>query len=266
MLGLDPHAALKRTLGDLELPVFSQTTQAVLRDLRDPDTPMSRIGDRLATDPGLSVTVLRLANRASNGLRRPIVDAAHASRLLGRAEIESMVIAAAVRKALPDAMAPGFDPVRFWRDAALRATVVKRVAEVADAANARTAFTGALLQDMAVPLLVTANPGGYHDLLDADDVDLHGRERGRYGWDHAEVAGWLCASWSLPEDLTGLIVQHHHDDAPMALRVAEHAMQADPEPFIEEARTHLGLVPERSQALLEAAQADARDLQAALAA
>lgn len=265
MLGLDPEAQLKRTLGDMELPTFSKTTQALLRDLRDPDAPMSRIGDRLAADPGLSVTVLRLANRASNGLRRPIIDAAHATRLLGRSEIESLVIAAAVKQALPDAKAPGFDSGRFWRDAALRASVAKQLADVTDPARARTAFTAALLQDMAVPLLVSANPECYRDLIAEGTDQLEAREEERYGWNHATVAGWLCSSWALPDDLTGLIVHHHQPGATPVLRAAEHALDADPEAFLEDAREAAGLGPEQASALLEAARVDAQELQAALA-
>ncbi len=264
MLGLDPQAQLKRTLGGMELPTFSQTTQALLRDLRDPDTPMSRIGDRLAADPGLSVTVLRLANRASNGLRRPVVDAAHATRLLGRSEIESLVIAAAVKQALPDAKTPGFDSGRFWRDAALRASVAKQLADVSDPAHARTAFTAALLQDMAIPLLVSANPERYRDLV-ADGTDqIEAREEEHYGWNHATVAGWLCSTWALPGDLTDLIVQHHQPGATPVLGAAEHPLDADPDPFLEDARVTAGLGPEQAAALLEAARIDAQELAAAL--
>ncbi len=266
MLGIDPHAALKQALGERELPSFSHTTQVVLRQLRDPETSMASIGERLATDPGLSVGVLRLANRASNGLRRAIVDPAHAARLLGRAEIESLVISAAVQQALPTPASKRFHARRFWQQSALRASVAKGLAEASDRARARTAFTAALLQDMAVPLLVDAEPEGYHDLLEHDHSDLHEQEQARYGWDHTMVAGWVSAAWKLPDELTELIVDHHADHAPAAISIAEHALSDDDEPYVESARTLLGLSPERSLELLEKARVDAQELGAVLTA
>ncbi len=267
LVGMDPETSLRRTLGDMELPSFSQSTQALLGALRDPETPMSRIGDLLAADPGLSVKVLRIANRASNGLRRPIADAAHATRLLGREEIESLVIAAAVQQASPKVVAQGFDTRRFWRHASLRAAVAKEVCDHVDPASARQAFTAALLQDMALPLLVKADPQDYRSLLrDGVDHGLEDRERARYGWDHAQVAGWLCASWKLPAPLTGLIVDHHEEHAAPALRVAHHAPHDDDDDrFVEQARTHVGLLPEAALGALQRARVHARELHAALA-
>lgn len=261
----DPHAALKKVLGDMPLPSFTHTTQRVLRGLRNPETALSVVGEHIAADPGLSLDVLRMVNSAAYSLRRPVADAAHAARLLGRAELESLVLTVVVRKTIPSTPVPGYDPKTFWHGATRRAAVAKTIADTVHPATARQAFTGVLLQDMALPLLAHANPDGYRALLQEASTRLERRERDRYGWDHAEVASWLCDAWSLPAELRQTISTHHDPDASPAIRIAALVPEqgGDLEPVIETARDKASLSPEATHALLERAAALTAELMAA---
>ncbi len=60
-----PKDNLVQLLGDAELPVFPALVLQALALLRDPESSPSEIGRLVASDPGLSVRVLRMANSSA---------------------------------------------------------------------------------------------------------------------------------------------------------------------------------------------------------
>ena len=264
---------LEHILEGCEPPCFPATTTQLLALLRDPDTPVGDLSSSLQRDPGLVVRVLRLVNSAAFGLRRPVEDIGHAATILGRAQLEHLVLGVAVKSNLPSAPAPGFDASRFWYASFLRATLAKDLASKLHPADAPRSFAGGLLQDMAIPLLAHARTKEYGPLLEAwhagDAPHLHELEREALGWSHDEVGGYLAAEWELPESLASLI-QGHHDSLELlpALRLVallgETSSEHGDEALVERARTDFGLEPDRTRVSLESAQTSARELAQAL--
>ncbi|HJN77671.1 MAG TPA: HDOD domain-containing protein [Myxococcota bacterium] len=218
----DPKQKLRETLGDSALPSFKAVTMQTLRKLRDPEASSQEIAKLVASDPGLSVKVLSTVNSAAFGLRRPATDVGHAINLLGRGGVEGIVLGVAVKNALPMDGADGYDPIMFWRAAAVRAATAKALADALDPKHRMLSFTAGLLQDMAVPLLAH-RASGYGRVLRAwhcGDVELEAAERHEYGWDHAEVAGWLASDWEFPAVLGDSIVGHHGGcDSPLPIQL-----------------------------------------------
>lgn len=221
-----PEQRLMRVLGQAPIPVLRGSAMAVLTLLRDPETSMVEIGHAVAQDAALSVAVLRQANSPAAGLRRAVPNVQHAVSLLGRATVESIVVAEMVRDAVPSRAAPGFEPQRFWAAATRRSSIARELATILDPGNAMVASTASLLQDIAVPLLVHRQHDNYAPVLQrwhTDGGDLAERERDSFGWDHSNVGEWLCKAWQLPAELTQLIGTHHSPDdcsAPVALVAA----------------------------------------------
>lgn len=248
---------LQRALRGAEPPTFPQGVLRLLALLRDPDSENSDIVAALGWDPRLVVRLLRTVNSAAYGSSRRIDSVPHAVTMVGRSQLEQLVLSVAVRDCLPRDPAPGFECGRFWRAAFLRAALASELAAELHPADQSRCFTGALLQDMAVPLLAHARPDDYGPVLErwhaAPGVDLHELEQETLGWDHAEVGAQLGAQWDLPESLNGIIACHHDDAAgdrelPPALRlVALHREAAegdDVEQLVERARTMYGLPPD----------------------
>jgi len=252
----DPRARLREALGKENLPSFSAVQMQVLKSLRSPDTALSAIGHQLASDPGLSTKVLRTVNSAAFGLGRKVSDPAHAAALLGRAELESLVLSVATRHATPSKSISGFDPNTFWRTASRRAATARLLADRVSPRERGVCFTAGLLQDMAVPLLAAARPDTYGPLVEQSrgGPGLIALEREVLGMDHAEVAGWLCENWSFPEPLSAAITGHHGEPgaAPIAVQiVALITDQSEPEATVEAARDTLNLSPEELLHILE---------------
>jgi HD-like signal output (HDOD) protein len=208
----DPKAELRNLLGDHDLPSFSGVVMQTLERMRDPRSSPASVAAVMAADPGLSVRVLKTVNTAAYSLRRKITSLDQAIGLLGLATVESLVLAVAVKDALPADPAQGFDSNRFWRAAARRAATAKALAARLHPAQAAESFTAALLQDMAVPVLATEKLGKYGSLLEHwhnSDDDLAVLEHAEFGWNHPEVATWMCDEWVLPEPLAASVGGHH---------------------------------------------------------
>jgi len=137
---------------------------------------------------------------------------AHAVALLGRDELEAILISVAAGSVLPPLPAPGFVPARFWLAAARRAACAKSLAEIVDRPHRAASFTAALLQDVALPVLAHHGPPEHADVVarwHLGHAPLESLERERFNWDHARVGGWICAAWGLPLPICRAVAAHH---------------------------------------------------------
>jgi len=238
---VDPQAELAAVIGDYRLPRFPAVIMKALRMLRDEQVQLPMVAKILASDPGVTVMLLNQVNSAAFSLRARVSSVSHAASLLGRGRLEQALLTVAVKQALPGKPAPGFKSAPFWHASAQRASIAKELAGLIHPATRDEAFTAALLQEMAVPLLAHAKLGEYGDLLEHwnhREGDLATMERDAFGWDHAQVATWMCARWEFPEDLAGMIGGHHGSDPELsslpAVRLVGDIRTADDKLGIEE--------------------------------
>lgn len=268
---------LRKLLGDREFPHVPQVAMRILQKLRDPDADFAEVSECLRWDPALVVKVLSTVNSAAYGTSVRIEDVRHAVSFLGRAHLEQLVIAMAVKGCLPTAEAPGFRHERFWRAAAMRAALGRCIALELHPSRSSETFTAGLLQDMAVPVLAHAMPERYGPILEAwhdeGGVRLSDLEQEAFGWTHAQVGAYLGTTWELPDSLVQAIGHHHCDastdwDVPPAIRLvallretrAEHGIEA----MVEDARDSYGLTPDWTRHAVEECENHARELAASL--
>jgi len=203
--------ALREAVGEYKLPHFPGSVLEALSALRDPDATLGWIGERLSVDPGISVKLLSLVNSAGFGLRAPVDSLPHAVQLVGRSSLESLLVSMGVRRSLPTRV-KGIDPHAFWKAAAQRAAVARRMSEILCPSEGPRAFTAALLQEMAVPLLAERHGSAYAALLERwheGGPELRDQEQEAFGYDHAGIGLLMCQAWDLPESLAVAIGGHH---------------------------------------------------------
>lgn len=218
--GPDPASArpvpLAALLGEHELPSFPGVVMHALERVTA-NAEMSEVSDAISADPGLTVKLLRLVNSPALAPRSPVQSVHQATVMLGRNQLESLLITTGVSQALPTVSQSGFESRVFWRTAAMRAAAAATVAAVVDPARRSEHFTGALLQDMAQPLLVHSHHN-YGDLLSRWQGRHHGlvhAEAEHLGWTHVDAGTAMCEAWSFPAGLTRAISLHHQHDAPV---------------------------------------------------
>jgi len=227
----DPAKELKSLLGSYELQSFPSTTTSVLAMLRNPESSVTEIAEQVQMDPGMHVKVLRLVNSVAFGLLRKVSNLNHAVTLLGRSRLESVVLSFAVTETLPTSSRFCIDAGRFWLVAARRAGLARMLALHLHAATQGECFTAALLQDMAIPVISSAQGEKYDEIIDrwntSPELALADLERDAFGYDHAQIGALIADNWGLPDYLVNAIGGHHNgptDEAPVdpAIRLAAH--------------------------------------------
>lgn len=259
----EPRQELIDSLGEASLPSMQQSIIEILRALRSPTSTPTAIGNAVSQDPGIALHVLRIVNSPAFGLRRQVDNIGHAVTLIGRAEMEALVLGVAVKRTLPS----GHPAARsFWSVGAQRAVTARALAAEIQPASASLCFTAGLLQDLAVPLLLEAKPEYAELLQSTSHANLGEVERSQFGWTHADVAGWLCDAWGFPAPLRSAIAGHHgDDDAPVPVQVValvDGSTQADE--LIETVHREFGVRPDLIRTALSLGETQGAELAAVL--
>jgi len=199
----DAGSDLRRVLGGMELPTIPGVVTMAIEQVSAPDCDMRLVAETVSRDPGLSARILSVVNSAAYAPRNPIVGVAQAVTMFGKNHLESMLISLAASRATSQVTAPGFDLGGFWQIAAWKASAAGTISRRLDRARSSENFSAALLQDIAVPLLVSGHPPYRAVFADwqSGGGDLIALERDAFGWTHYEVAGWLFDEWGFPEKL-----------------------------------------------------------------
>jgi HD-like signal output (HDOD) protein len=252
-------AALSEMVGQGELPSFPAVVMHALERV-SANAEIAEVSSAISADPGLTVRLLRLVNSPAVAPRTPVASVHQAAVMLGRNQLESLLITTGVSQVLPNVSRPGFELREFWRTAAMRATAAATVAALVDPARQSEHFTGALLQDMAQPVLVHAHTN-YSDLVCRELITA---EAAHMGWTHVDAGAAMCESWGFPRGLTSAIALHHDHEAPVEHhRIGQWASLIEQDDAAEAAALAehwFGLDPEHAAALLGEAREQASDL------
>lgn len=254
-----------------ELPSFPSVVADAIAEISRPDVDMARVAAVIAADPKLTVRVLSLVNSPAFAPRSPITNVHQAVVLLGRNQLEALLIASGVASTMPGDPTLGYSPKRFWMEAAQRAAAAAGMAALVAPGTQYDQFTAALLQDMAQPILLH-HDRSYVDLLVASGdshSELAAREQEVLGWTHPEIGGLMCRHWGLPDAL-GASVSSHHADASDNFEIAQWASRiegddTDVDALVEDAIERFGVAPEAVHDVLERAAARAAEIAAAFA-
>jgi HD-like signal output (HDOD) protein len=205
-----PDTILKKLLVGPALPALPQSAVRILELLKDPDCGPDVLAVPLESDPGLVSQVLRFVNSSYFGFAREIASVRAAITLVGVQTVQNFVLWSAVFSSVPDPKSGSYHFRRAWYDSLYRAVFARSLAKLLHVA-AEEAFCAALLQDVAVPLLIKAEPKAYQEILQTRQQTgrrLSDLERERFGWTHGDAARVVCHQWNLPEPLTEMISRH----------------------------------------------------------
>jgi len=214
---------LPKALAEAQLPALPQSAIRLLELSQDPANGATAFAAPIESDPGLAGQVLRFVNSSYFGFTREISSVRLAISLVGIRTIKNFALWNAVFSLMPNPRCGPFDLRMLWQDSLRRALFARAAAKVLGLKETEEAFSAALLQDMAVPVLAKQLPDHYAKLLAARD---HGRlrlsalEQRAFGWTHAQAAALMARRWNLPEAFA-LLVEGHvavGDDGEAGLR------------------------------------------------
>ena len=195
----------------IDVAPLPEVAMRLLKMSREEDAEISELSKLIASDVGLATKVLRTVNSAYYGLRHKVNSVQQAISLLGIKRTRSLIVAFVVSKRLP-AKAAGFDRLAFWQSSVQRGVFAQHLAAQTAPGTEAEAFTGALLQDMALPILLSQWSTHYLptvELAESSGRPLHQVEDERLSWNHAQAGAWMARNWSLPDVLVCCIGLHH---------------------------------------------------------
>lgn len=200
-----------KLFGTFELPLMPKVGARLLQLMRDEEVDVHTVSRLITSDATLSAKILRTVNSSHFGLRNKVTDVQQGVALLGMKRIQSLTVAFVTAQTLPRNVA-GFDHEAFWQESIQRAVFAHAVAGRIARGEEGGAFTGALLQNMALPILLSEWSSQYRPLVElaqSTNRPLSQIEDEQLSWNHAEAGAWMARHWGFPDELVCSIGLHH---------------------------------------------------------
>lgn len=203
--------------GGGKLPSPSGVALRLIDLTREEDVSIDEISKAMRVDPALTGRVIRFANMALNGPRRPVVSVADAIQRIGMSVVRQLVLGFAVLGHNRAGVCRNFDYVRFWSRSLATAIAANMLCMRVRATAAEEAFTCGLLADVGSLALATLYPKEYSVVLDTQrDAIPRVRaeiERKEFKTDHSELGAAMLEDWKLPRPFVEAIERHEDPDA-----------------------------------------------------
>lgn len=202
---------LDQLVSGAQIPGLPQSAIRMLELSKDFNNGPPEYAQAIEIDPGLTGQILKFVNSSYFGFAKEITNVRHAITLLGVRTIKNFTLWSAVFSVMPNPHCGAFEVRHLWRDSLLRGLFARRMGKAFKLVDVEEVFAAALLQDMALPLLVKEWPQEYAELLkerSRGDQRLSDLEQRKFGWHHGDAGRMMCQKWGLPDSFVDLIGCH----------------------------------------------------------
>lgn len=200
-----------------KLPSPAGVALAVIELCRRDGTSIDEIAHAVRADPALSGRIIKFANAAAHGPRRPVVSVPEAIRMIGVSTVRQLVLGFSLVGQHRSGACRGFDYARFWSRSLATAIAASALTARVRSAPPEEAFTCGLLADIGSLALATVYPVEFAELL-ALPAGKRPRERAtlereRFATDHTELGAALLQDWHLPRIFVSAVFHHQNPTA-----------------------------------------------------
>lgn len=187
------------------------------RAMSNPDVQVDQLSNIIEKDPGLTASVLKMANSSFYGLSKRVATVKHAISLLGYRALEKIFTVNLLNKGLNKYNKKyGED---LWKHSLATAIASQQIISLSQPKLADVIFTAGLLHDLGKFILMNfmnpeyeillkdfnSNPYQYSIPLDMKNIGL----------DHQQIGAFFAEQWLFPESVIYSIRYHHViDNAP----------------------------------------------------
>lgn len=185
----------------------------VLSVVADSGTTAADLEAVVKGDISLVTSVLKLANSAFYGVRRQVDSLRHALLLLGKSEVQSLVLSRVMFQAFKVPVGARKDVmVSVWRHSLECALAAETIAVQIDEGSP-VFFLGGMLHDIGKLVIIQKffpnidDFESYSELSEEDGLEV---ELEALGCGHDELGAMLLHRWMFPEELEDMLRQHHN--------------------------------------------------------
>jgi diguanylate cyclase (GGDEF)-like protein len=209
-MGFDPREreleSAEQTFEELRLsgnlPSPSGVGMRILTLTQSEDYSTGEIAETIQTDPALTGRLLKLANSAESGARKPVTTVPEATVRLGVRAVRNIALGLSLISANREGACKGFDYDRFWSDSLARAVAAESLSRQLSIGVPAEAYVCGLLSNIGTLALASVYPEEFGALLEraSDPSEILAAERLRFAITHAEIAACLLREWGLPRE------------------------------------------------------------------
>jgi len=204
---------LKEVVGRIDtVPSLPSLYIAITEALRDPETPINKVGDIISRDMGMSTKMLQLVNSAFFGLPCQVSSPHQAAALVGIDNIKALVLSMHVFAEFKGSQSNDFSSL--WDHSFAAAAFARAIAREQSSARGveDDSFTVGLLHDVGRLVLASACSEEYQQVLRQRaqrDASISLIEQEVFGCTHAAVGAYLLGLWGLPHPVVEAVAWHH---------------------------------------------------------
>ena len=216
------HGLLEEHLarGDFAVPMLPEVAVKVVRTGSRDCINAQQLSDIIASDPTLTMYVLRIAASAANRAATPIASLPHAVAWLGFDEVANIAFTLALQGRMLDVPGQQRKARRLWRHA-LASALWSRQLALRVAREAGLSYLCGLLHNIGKAVTL----GAAHDLARQSSVTLSGEDYDRLvATFHREVTARVVKAWQLPPAILTVVTRWEAENADA---VCTGAAQAD---------------------------------------
>lgn len=195
-----------------EISTIPHIALQILEVVNNPRSSAADLETVVGSDPSLAARILRTANSAAYGLRRPVKTIPWAINVLGTNEVRNMAMTALIAERFKsDAVVGSYTRRGLWRHMVCVALTARLVASRAGLRTFSEAFLAGLLHDVGIALLDQYLHQPFAGIITAlkPGIPLCQAEREQLGFDHAQFGARVAEQWRFPPVILAAI-RHHH--------------------------------------------------------
>lgn len=179
------------------------------------ETSARQLGEVLSQDPGLTGSILRLANSAYFGFPKRVTTVTQAIVVLGFETVKSLAMGASVLHALRPSDGRWIEATGFLRHCLVTASAARVAILRRGAQKSGSAFAAGILHDLGKLVVAEYLPDLAAELAARNEAGdpLDESELGVLGMSHGEVGAWFATRWNLPDELVCSCRWHHEPAA-----------------------------------------------------
>lgn len=205
---------LQRLVSQMQsLPSLPSLYIELLSELQSGEASLTRAGEIISKDLGMTAKILQLANSSFFGLREHVSSPAEAVDLLGLDTIKALALTVQVFSQFDKTKLPVFSLSALWSHSLAVGRFAELISSASDQDQVTTdnALMAGLLHDCGKLLLATSLPTKYEAVALAQRGDIRAEEAERQilGATHADVGAYLLGIWGLPDPIVEAVAFHH---------------------------------------------------------
>ena len=214
-----------------DLPPLPNILHQARAIIADPNSSFKDLEKLIVNDQAFAVKILKIANSSYYGRVKKVSSIQDATVIIGMKSLAELITIASASFLFKNAL-PGYElsAQALWRHSIAVAFGAKIIAGRKYPALANDAFSAGLIHDVGKLILdkyVYERREAFQEFMYDGHQTFLEAEKEILGFEHAEIAAFVCKKWNFPKSITVAIRYHHQPARFMSNKLAHLVHIAD---------------------------------------